>query len=132
MMTDDDMTHIMIRAREILSDESKWTHGPRARDANGKYVGESSSDAVCWSLKGAVWKAIEELCGSGYDIDTYSKRMKMVLGAKCIIGKVVRRDCKYDYDVMTYWDDEPDRTYDDVIKVLSEAVSDCKGEGDVR
>src|SRR6185312_13307324 len=56
------MTQLLddLRALDALfSDESKWTQGYLARDANGIAVEFLHSDAVCWCLGGAAMKVSE-------------------------------------------------------------------------
>lgn len=42
--------------KALLSDESKWTKGYTARDANGKGTFADDPNAVCWCLTGAIDK----------------------------------------------------------------------------
>ncbi|MYD97911.1 MAG: hypothetical protein F4X98_11075 [Gammaproteobacteria bacterium] len=45
---------ILLAARDLLSDESKWTRGALARDSKGDEVDCMSPDASYWSAFGAV------------------------------------------------------------------------------
>lgn len=46
----------LIAARELLSDEKRWTRGVYARDADGDGRAAASPNAVCWCSMGAVGK----------------------------------------------------------------------------
>ena len=49
------MTKLVLKkVREII--ENGWTQGSYARNQNGYSVAETSSDACCWCLSGALWK----------------------------------------------------------------------------
>lgn len=47
------------RVDSILSHSDQWTHGAGARDSEGKKLRNPlDKNAVCWCLRGAVWKAV--------------------------------------------------------------------------
>lgn len=46
-----------MKVQDILTDESKWTRGTDARDADGESVDWASPKAVCWCLNGAIQAA---------------------------------------------------------------------------
>lgn len=48
---------VLVSARELLSDEKRWTKGASARDATGDDVDPRSERAVCWCVVGAVVKS---------------------------------------------------------------------------
>ena len=48
---------ILRKARELLSDESRWTKGVSARDEALREAYPRSALAVCWCATGAVLKA---------------------------------------------------------------------------
>lgn len=50
---------ILVAARELLSDEKRWTKGAGARDVRGKEVRSRHPPAVCWCMAGALNKVIE-------------------------------------------------------------------------
>lgn len=49
---------ILKEARELLSDEKRWTRGAGARDANGVVTDILGSDAQCWCAAGALRKVV--------------------------------------------------------------------------
>lgn len=50
----DPVFNALKRARELISDRSKWTQGVMARDADGKPVLPEDSSAACWCATGAL------------------------------------------------------------------------------
>lgn len=59
-------TKILTKAKNILSDEDKWTKYTWARDSNGDPCAPAGKLAVKWSIDGAMFKAAHEL---GYSPD---------------------------------------------------------------
>lgn len=59
-------TAILVRARELISDEKSWIQGVYARDKDHDIVDPSDPHAVCWCAAGAVCKAGTEL-----ELDTH-------------------------------------------------------------
>lgn len=49
---------ILIKARELLSEESRWTKGSFARQADKVGTGANNPLAVCWCALGAIDKVI--------------------------------------------------------------------------
>jgi len=61
-MTEDEVAlEVLRKARELISQESAWTQGAFARDANGKPCGMTSDSAVCWCAGGALIAAAHVL-----------------------------------------------------------------------
>ena len=48
--------------QELFADESRWTTGTLARDANGKHVSPEEESATCYCLVGGAVKVY----GAGY------------------------------------------------------------------
>jgi hypothetical protein len=47
---------ILRQARELLSDEERWTRGSYARDAEGKVCGWNEPEATCFCAEGAIFR----------------------------------------------------------------------------
>lgn len=60
---------VLISARSLFNDLSRWTQGSEARDADGNALDSAtSSNATCWCLVGAVRRsAAQETEGSVFD-----------------------------------------------------------------
>lgn len=64
-----DVLKILKDARELLSDEKRWTKGMWARTAAMMPTDSKSEDAVCWCAMGALCRVID------YDRDASEFRM---------------------------------------------------------
>ena len=96
---------ILIRAREILSDESNWTQDVLAMDSHGCKVEFDSPNATCWCLVGAMKKSSKELYGPCPAIYDAIKFIENEIG-----------------EYATDWNDHADRTHQDVINLLSDVI----------
>jgi hypothetical protein len=70
-----------VKVRELLSDESKWTKGAYARDADGNDLylsGVDSPNASCWCLDGALHRCYK---GDAYFLSLWA--IKSVLIGLC-------------------------------------------------
>lgn len=115
-------------AVELLADESKWTTGAFARNADGVTRNARHDDSVCWCIQGAVNKI--------YDPDNLGEKKNKNLAE---VTKRILRFIKENYDPpnfvkpgthetitewnVTLWNDWPDRTYDEVIHVLGSCAA---------
>ena len=45
---------VLVKARELISDPERWTHGVYARDAKGESCFDSSDEATCFDALGAL------------------------------------------------------------------------------
>jgi hypothetical protein len=52
-----DTVEILTKARELISDEGRWTRLSYARDADGNVVRPNDPDAVCFCAMGALLRA---------------------------------------------------------------------------
>ena len=52
-----DIREVLLTAADIISDESRWCVGARARNADGRLVEIESDEAVKFCAIGAVYKA---------------------------------------------------------------------------
>lgn len=48
---------VLRKAREILSDKTRWTQEYLARDADGNVIDACSPDAQCFCIMGALYRA---------------------------------------------------------------------------
>lgn len=117
---------ILVGARRILADERRWIHhGPVAVDAHGTPTGlrdpwdgedgdALAPDAVAWCLVGACQRVV------GRDI-SYSDPLLAPL------RDVIEPDPRW-YEapfglMLGMWNDQPERTHDEVLAALDRAIA---------
>ena len=72
---------VILRALEIISDESRWTVAALARDQDGGPCQVTAPEAVRFCAVGALERAAFELLGYGVDPWLLTDIEKAVLGA---------------------------------------------------
>lgn len=103
---------ILTGARELIATPESWTKGVFARDASGAKVASSNLQAVCWCLKGALSVAATACCMG----DEFEPLMDAeVLLEKLLGGRPV-----------ALWQDETQRTHEEVIALLDRAIETAK------
>ena len=86
--------------------ERGWSQGADARDAHGRSVGLNSDKAQAWSLLGAFGLAATD----GVPPDHVRRALVALSG---VIGT----------DSLQRWNDAPDRTREEVLFALDEAIA---------
>lgn len=98
------------RAIELI--RHGWTQGSNARTAKGKTVGIDDSNAVQFCAWGALWRAEREMnVLQGSLIDHVRRHISTV---------------PRPWRQITAWNDAPDRTKDDVLKVFNHVLEELK------
>lgn len=92
---------VLVSARELLSDEKRWTRHRYARDAAGDNAMLSGKKAVCWCLTGAVLNS--PLRSSHQDI-----ALDLIHG---VVGGSIFG-----------FNDDPTTTHADILRVLDAAI----------
>jgi hypothetical protein len=92
-----------MKVYKLLADEARWTRDKLSRNIDGDGVWPLEEEAVSWCVAGAIMKC--------YPHDT--------------IGETIERLHQYlktnlNYDLVSFWNDAPERTHDEVISVLRE------------
>lgn len=82
------------------NDASRWTQGVFARNSCGFETNAFGSDAVSWCLNGAIHHMV-----SNHSVS-----------AKLLFREIATRT-RNEGEIT--WNDQPDRTFDDVVKMLS-------------
>ena len=97
---------VLTQARALI--EKGWTQDALARDAEGQDVYPKNSDACQWCATGAIWAVVG--ISQAY------------LDAFDMIDNLVRDN----YEDIGYFNDAPDTTQADVIKLFDEAIARCE------
>lgn len=100
---------ILRAARELLSDELRWTKNAYARDAAGNmWDGTSKNPPVCWCLAGALTKVAPD----GHE----------GINAFCAAREVLEDIADAD-DCIETWNDLAHIRHSDVLQLLDEAIA---------
>jgi hypothetical protein len=92
-----------MKTYELLDSPEKWTKGVCARDSRGKEIDPESPKAICWCIKGALYKCYPD------DDDWYTAYNQLVKAKGYETWK---------YGGVVSWQDDPRTTYEEVIEVL--------------
>ena len=99
---------LLVHARKLI--QQGWTQHTDARDADGRPIQPWSSQAVAWSLLGALVAALEAETGE-------NERLAVDrLASACIALAAV-----IEHDSLDSWNDDATRTPDDVLDTLERA-----------
>lgn len=93
---------VLVAARELLSDEKRWTRYDLAHDVDGVEIGPRSENAVCWCVMGAVHKFSPGVAPG-------------VGGALNLVHNAVGGP-------IPEFNDDPETTHADVLRVLDVAI----------
>lgn len=97
-------------ARELLGEgPHRWTQGWYAREGEGRPCGPYGSEPVCFCLAGVI------------------KRYATDCDALSDAKKAVRRFMGH--NGIGVWNDDPSRTYEDVLDLLDRAIAELGGAG---
>jgi hypothetical protein len=108
----DDLSAVLV----LLDSPAKWTKGKLARDAEGNRCPIWSKDAVCWCIRGACGK----IAGITSTEDLYYGNLRFLnlmgeIGIYLPMPNIAR------------WNDDPDRTIEDIQGVLHATLDGCNG-----
>lgn len=95
---------ILEEARELLSDESRWTKGVIARKANGSPTIVRDKKATCFCSIGAIYKVSNNL---------------HIVHTTELLHKVVG-------DSISYFNDAPERKHSEVLEAFDKAIELAK------
>jgi hypothetical protein len=90
-----------MKVKDILTDESKWTQGVDARDRYGHRCDPCSGSAVSFCVTGAALRAYQ------HSARAQNKAIRSLL-----------RAIPSEYADLESWNDETDRTFDDVRRLI--------------
>jgi hypothetical protein len=100
---------ILTAARELLSDEARWTKKVFARSRSRRVLDAASSDAVCWCSLGAICRI-----SLGDDV--------LRLGAEEILRSTVKMP-------IGQFNDDPATTHADVLDAFDRAIEKARADG---
>src|SRR5882672_9621552 len=110
-----------MKVSEILNDESKWTRGALARDADRTQLFDSNHPgAVCWCMYGACKKAAGDTALKSVDL-----LIRLIAGAiRTLFPDFIADTNADDPDIsdgclITRFNDTPGRSFADVQAVLT-------------
>lgn len=92
-----------MKIYELLDSPDKWCKGNLAVNKSNEPVMEDEKSACKWCLIGALYKC-------------YSDSTQIVLDTEYLLSKKLR----VDINEIEVWNDDPNTTYEDVIKLCKE------------
>lgn len=116
---------ILLKAARLL--ESKgWTQGDSARDAQGHSVGTNSPDATCFCATGAIHHALADLKRMSPSPVPYDALNEGYIAAIRTATWAIKGDDRnpkvYEVRTVPAWNDEDERTKEEVIDMLVAAA----------
>lgn len=114
------ISEVLCGARELLSDQDRWTRGAFARDSIDNPIAPVKSGAVRWCLVGAcvrVTHAENGLLESRLILDNTFSIVSGLIPEEFTEDRDDDDACK-----IGSWNDHPDRTHEEVIEVLDKAI----------
>lgn len=96
---------VLTEARELLSDENKWTQGWLARDKDGEPVDERQVEAVCFCSVGAIYVTSDPFTPVPYSARKY---------LEAIVGNVPN------------WNDHTNRKHSEILEAFDKAIELAK------
>jgi len=111
-----DGQQILVRARELVA--LGWSQGSDARNARGAPVPPWSTEAVGWSLLGALVAAVDLPAEPG------AVALRPLRRALAALAEVIEEP------LLTSWNDEPGRTQEYVLWTLDAARLVCADWGE--
>ena len=102
-----------MKIQDLLTDESKWTKGRNARDAQGNGVASRTPEAAAWCLQGAMWKCY------GNEAEAIAVAHKMA-EALPPTGRGELDDGRDPFSELVNWNDLTTTTFSDVRRLVTE------------
>lgn len=123
---------VLKAARELLSDESKWTQGDLVRAADGRYLDDvHSPEAACFCLVGGIDRSLPPIPRRKEDsIDVLDAWHDLRSRSLKTVSRAIRSltDSVYNEPSIPRFNDDPGTTHEDILKVLDEAIKDAGGQ----
>jgi len=104
-------------AREIIADEKNWCKEYFAVDSKGEEIWGNDPKACSWCIGGALSRAFRE----GRDCLEKRRAVSMALDA---VYDQLQQD-----ELLTKWNDAPERTHAEVLKLLGVALTSLECDG---
>jgi hypothetical protein len=99
-----------MKAWELLDSPEKWTQGTSARNVFGQPVPSTDPSAVCWCASGAI--------GCCYPT-AYQPSGTFPIHAR-LANYLAKQPYRPESGTISLWNDDPRRTYEEVVAVLKE------------
>ena len=104
------MKEILVKARELISDEDRWIKYEFALDKDTNVTNPCGNEAYMWCLTGSINAASARI---GASVKEAIEARKMLLKMPDLNG----------FHTLNQWNDRSDRTHYEVIDLLDRAIS---------
>lgn len=103
----------MPKVKDILKTENNWTKGAYARTSkDAPQISPDNPEATCFCLKGAIIRHCQTTS------DTNASEWKRFHDTCHKVRVYIIQNYKEYYDSMESWNDAPERTFDEVKKLV--------------
>lgn len=123
-----DAIRVLERSLQIFQNNGTWTQNVFARDSNSNWIWPTNEDAVSFCPIGVLIRSAHDL----FPDDVLRGDAAAQFVAKHLVEEVQPPGyisfLKYDVDheVVEKWNDEPDRTKEDVVVVFKKVLGDLQ------
>jgi hypothetical protein len=109
-------SEVLSRARELISEATRWTQGESARNDKGRSTDTLSDLAVCWCSLGAVSKVTEA------DPKLYHKAASYLDAVVNKQGYKAKTQSGFHGDVIVY-NDKVGRRHKEILELFDQATA---------
>jgi hypothetical protein len=112
--TNDEITDVLVKSRDLITPKGSWTQRTMARDRHGSLVAPRSWDATCWCMSGAV------LATCGAMTERYWEVMS-------VIARTIDPTSTHAETTSITFNDDDKRKQTEVIDVFNRAIGNLSG-----
>ena len=117
---------ILLKVMTILDSPTKWIKGSMARDADYERISAVSSLATCWCLDGAVYKAMHDIgiVPNLVHLQWNDPAFHKANNHFNAVTEYLRPYHPSNFNSYVGFNDDANTTYEDVIRLLQQAIDD--------
>lgn len=117
-------SEVLAAARELLSDEKKWTKGYYGKDANGHIREALDKEAVCFCSIGAL--AVAAKMNTGMTEEPYEDRDRDEM---IFLAQAMGNDYSLHQQTITTFNDKGTTTHEQILEKFDAAIALAQAAG---